>query len=68
MLSPRIKVEFLREWLVIDRVADIANRAVAQLIGHSEHGVAAEIRGDLPLCTETLEAAALKLPLLLATT
>ena len=61
-------VDFLREWLVIGRVTDAVTQAVEQLAGQPEHGVAAGIREDLPLCTETLEARCAELPLLLATT
>jgi len=61
-------VDFLRRVLTVQAVSDLLARAVERLVGQPEHSVAAEVLGDLPLCSETLDARCSELLRLLATT
>lgn len=58
-------VAFLKEALNVARVTEDLNRAVDRLVDHSEHAMAARIREDLPLLTDTLQARCAELPRLL---
>lgn len=61
-------VDFLTRALTGQGVSDVLARGVQCLDGQPEHGVAAGLLADLPLCAETLDARCSELPLLLATT
>lgn len=60
-------VDFLREFLVMDRMSHALPRASERLSDQPELQVAAEIRNDLPLCTEIIESRCSELPTLLET-
>ena len=55
-------VTFLKEALKVPGVTEALSRAVDRLIDHSEHELAARIREDLPLLTDTLQARCAELP------
>jgi hypothetical protein len=61
-------VDFLKGTLAVRTVSDVLVRAVELLVDQPEHDVAARIKGDLPLCIETLEARCAELPVILETT
>ncbi len=61
-------VTFLKGTLNVPGVTEVLSRAVDRLIGHSEHELAAGIREDLPLLTDTLQVRCAELPRLLETT
>lgn len=60
-------VAFLRRILDPGTAGDALNRAVERLAGQPEHGTAAAVEGDLPLCEEILVARCAQLPRLLET-
>jgi hypothetical protein len=55
-------VNFLRQTLNLRRCAEALARAVDQLAGQPEYETAATVRGDFPLCDETVEARCAELP------
>lgn len=55
-------VTFLKGTLNVPGVTEVLSRAVDRLIGHSEHELAAGIREDLPLLTDTLQVRCAELP------
>jgi hypothetical protein len=61
-------VDSLKEALAVSRVCDVLVRSVELLVDQPEHDVAVGIRGDLPLCIETLETRCAELPVFLETT
>ncbi len=61
-------VDFLGRALTVAGVSNMLARAVECLADQPEHGVAAEVLADAPLCAETLDARCNELPRLLATT
>ena len=61
-------VTFLKGALNVPGMTEVPIRAVDRLIGHSEHELAAGIREDLPLLTDTLQVRCAELPRLLETT
>ncbi len=65
-LDPNI--QFLEATLSADAASDMLRKAVERLVGEPEHGVAAEIYRDLPLCADTLASRCADLPRLLETT
>jgi hypothetical protein len=58
-------VDSLKQALTAHNVSDALDRAVEQLIGQSEHETASAVRGDFPLCVETVQARCDELPRLL---
>lgn len=64
-LEPNI--HFLRRILNPQEVTDVLRLAVERLGGQPEHEAAKEIKGDIPLCVETLTARCAELPVLLET-
>jgi hypothetical protein len=61
-------VTFLKGALNVPGVTEVLSRAVDRLIGHSERELAAGIREDLPLLTDTLQVRCAELPRLLEAT
>jgi hypothetical protein len=64
-LAPNIR--YLSRILNPQEVADVLRLAVERLGGQPEHEAATEIKGDIPLCAETLTARCAELPLVLET-
>ncbi len=58
-------VDFLKQALTVQNASDVLDRAAKRLIGQPEHETAEALRGDFPLCVETIRARCDELPRLL---